>query len=44
MSIKKEGKYFEVFNLTENPFFSEPVSAEEDNPKGFINRWIAIKK
>jgi hypothetical protein len=43
MVDKKEKKYFEVFNLSENPFYSEPVPAVESNPKGFINREDYIK-
>lgn len=41
--MKDGEKYFDVFNLTENPFYAEPVSADEDKPKGFINREQYIK-
>ena len=37
-------KYFEKFDLTDNPFYSEPVNEFEESPKGFINREKYIEK
>ncbi len=31
-------KYFEKFDLTDNPFYSEPVNESEELPRGLINR------
>ena len=37
-------KYFEKFDLIDNPFYSEPISEFEASPKGFINREKYIDK
>ena len=37
-------KYFEKFDLIDNPFNSEPVNEFEASPKGFINREKYIDK
>ena len=31
-------KYFEKFDLTDNPFYSEPVNEFDELPRGLINR------
>lgn len=37
-------KYFEKFDLTDNPFYSEPIDEFEESPKGFISRDKYIEK